>query len=105
MLAEPCHEGRMTSDFKVTEILSDGIEGEAVASQIELDRMVLKQAGPVEWRSRYAWLLVHLPGRLSPMRILAERVDTQDGDEVQVRFKHLFPEHRRILEQLLAPAA
>jgi 2'-5' RNA ligase len=94
----------MTTQLKVKEILSGGHHGEAVTQEIEQTGMILRQRGALAWPSRYAWLLVELPNHRE-LRVLAERVDEQAGDVVHVRFKHLFPEHRRLLDEILAPVA
>jgi len=94
----------MTTQLKVREILSGGQKAEGITEEIERTGMILRQRGGHAWPSRYAWLLVELPNHRE-LRVLAERVDEQSGDVVRVRFKHLFPEHRRLLDEILAPAA
>jgi len=94
----------MTTRLHVKEILSGGQRAEAVTEEIERTGMILRQRGGASWPSRYAWLLVELPNHRE-LRVLAERLDESVGDVVHVRFKHLFPEHRRLLDEILAPAA
>ena len=94
----------MTTRLNVKEILSGGQKAQAVAEEIERTGMLLREQGRAAWPSRYAWLLVELPNHRE-LRVLAERVDETSGDVVHVRFKHLFPEHRRLLDEILAPAA
>jgi hypothetical protein len=94
----------MTTRLNVREILSGGRRGEAITEEIERTGMILRQREGFAWPSRFAWLLVELPNHRE-LRVLAERVDETAGDVVHVRFKHLFPEHRRLLDEILAPAA
>lgn len=92
----------MSQSYKVTEILSGKVLGEGVATELSHEGMRIRQSRKVFWPTPFAWLLVHLPNQAWTLRVLAEREETDQVDEFHVRFKHMFPEHRRTLEALLS---
>ena len=94
----------MTTNVKVTEILGQGVVSEGIAHRVDGEGLTLSETNPTSWPTRYAWLLLHLRPDTA-IRVLAERVDDDDAGTVRVRYKHLFPEHRRALQAFLGEVA
>ncbi len=72
-------------------------------TSLALDCATLEQCGARLGESRYVWLDFVLPdGNERTIRALGE-VATRDAerDVYRVRFKHLFPDHRRRVESFL----
>ena len=75
-------------DTTVTSIDRGGVRLRAVPSDLE--------------NVRFVWLEFRLPGEAAtPIRALGE-LTGREGDEQRVRFKHLFPDHRRSVERFIS---
>ncbi len=76
-----------------------GHDADGVVAQLTDDGARIEGVGDVQL-GRYVWLDMDLPG--GDVRALGE-IERRDGLELalEVRFKHLFPDHRRRLRAAL----
>ncbi len=87
--------------FQVKETLGPNLAMEATGSQLTAEGMTLLSTASLLEQHRFMWLEFQLPGQSGPLKALAEVVH-RNQDEVRVRFKHLFPDHRSRLAAFLA---
>jgi hypothetical protein len=98
MTNQPAHESLST--FSVKEIFGPNHVVNAVGHQLTSEGMVLHGAAVPPEQHRFLWLEFQLPGQTSHVKALGEVVNRED-EQVQVRFKHLFPDHRKQLSEFL----
>lgn len=83
--------------FPVQQIVSDSVKADTRALSINLHGMELATTDESLAGARYFWLDFALPDEdSSRIRALGELVGRDEGRQT-VRFKHLFPDHRRTL--------
>ncbi len=87
---------RRLQPFVVKETIKPGIELHSMARDLSLEGMVLDTPPELLENSRYLWLEFGLQDKDNRVKALAE-ITEKDTFGVKVRFKHMFPDHKRKL--------
>jgi hypothetical protein len=92
--------------FPVSEIRGEKVSGSGIATRIGAEGMELRSKDVPP--GRFAWIGFTLPGTGRSMKLLGEIMGVRrDGavDSVTVRFKHVFPADRQVLNGMIAARA
>jgi hypothetical protein len=87
---------RRLQPFVVKETIKPGIELHSMARDLSIEGMVLDTPPELLENSRYLWLEFGLQDKDDRVKALAE-ITEKDHFGVKVRFKHMFPDHKRKL--------
>jgi len=87
---------RRLQPFVVKETIKPGIEFHSMARDLSIEGMVLDTPPDLLENSRYIWLEFGLDDGEDRVKALAE-ITEKDQLGVKVRFKHMFPDHKRKL--------
>jgi hypothetical protein len=93
-------EERLPSEILIEEVGLDGRGRFHVARNLSREGAMLVSASPRERDKRYLWLRFDLPGVDDFVPVLAEVVYERRLGQLYyrgVRYKHIFPKHRRAL--------
>ncbi len=76
-----------------------------LTGDVDADGLVLRDAGDMAL-GRYVWVDFDVDGEGEPVRALGEVLPRRDsmGLALDIKFKHLFPDHKRRLLQALGNA-